>query len=154
MPNVLIVKRRDYDGDVKQRSIPLTDSTTKASAEDLNSALKLWLGGGVAGDSYQEEITPDSGLFGASPAYQGGLTMVIQVEDLDTQTPAKIRVPIPDVLKAQDTNGVFAFVKRNGLTVANPAHLDYAALETEIEQHISIDGGGGTVVLQQIYIEE
>lgn len=155
MPNQIIFKKRDFDGDKQQSSVTVNDAATPI-ASATNSAivgLNLWLAGAEAGTFHQTELTADTGNNASSPVEQGALQLIVEMIDDDNGRTYKERLPIPDLAKAADGSTNAAWVVSGGLTIANPDHADYATTKAAIEAvWESPLGNDGT--LARMYIEE
>lgn len=153
MPNKIIFATRDFDNDKQSSSINLIDTTVVANASTLLVGLRSWDMGSIGGAFFQETIEADSEQPSASPFAQGALQAIVEMVDSVNGRSYRERIPIPDLSKADDGGTNPAWIVSGGLTVANPAHADYALLQDPLELYWeSPEGNQGT--LARVYIEE
>lgn len=154
MPNKFIFAQRDFDRDRQEVSIPVVDAATVADYTTWAAAVDPWVAGSQGGGGFFDEEFADAGVAAASPIAQSKLQAIMEVQDTVTGSVYSHRIPFPDMGKAADGGGNAAFVVQGGLTVLNPAHADYAQLQTVIETFQASKIGNNPVTLQRIYIEE
>jgi len=154
---------QDFDGDVKSTTWETKDVTvaggfaawqTKMNA--LQSALILW---GIGRENRVEHVivVEDNGPGKAtSPIAQGNLRLILEGQDALTGTIYRYPLPMPDLGKAAG-GGEPAWIAvgqgQNSLTLANPAHPDYATLVAAFEDIVNSQNENG-VTLVRAYIEE
>lgn len=154
----------DFDGDLKTVSYDTMDVTlaggfatwtTKMNA--LQTALALW----AVGREHRVEhtiIVEDNGPGKAtSPIAQGSLRLILEGQDTLTGTIYRYPLPMPDLGKADDAGTDPAWIAvgqgSQSLTIANPAHADYATLQAAFEAIVMTVNENG-VTLARAYIEE
>lgn len=155
MPNQIIIRKRDFDNDVQQASIPVALALTPASGgtSDIIAATNFWLGGAEGGIYHKTEINADAGAAAGSPVDQGALQLMIEMVDDVTGRVYTERLPIPDLAKAADVGTNPAWVVSGGLTVMNPEHADYATFKTAWEAGYETPAGNDAT-FSRGYIEE
>lgn len=157
MGDKLLFSWRDYDGDRQQVSLDAYEGADlQAVYTSLKAELDKWTKGADAGGGFFEELTADAGVSASSPIAQSRSQAIVEYSDTVTGRGGYItRIPFPALDKADDaqTPPRPAFVAAGGVTIFNPEHTDYAALETQI-QNSMLSPNGNAVDVTRIYIEE
>jgi len=165
MPNSgLRYAQDDFDGDMKTVTFECSDVTLAggfATWTTLLATLKTELAKWAIGREHKVEniITiEDNGAGKAtSPIAQGNLRLIIEGQDSLTGTIYRYPLPMPDLGKAADAGTDPAWIAvgqgSQSLTVANPAHADYATLKTAFEAACK-SPNENAVVMVRAYIEE
>lgn len=156
--------KSDFDGDNKQASWETKDvadyadyATYSAAMVNLEAIIDTWsIGRNTRFE--QAQILTDAGVGAASsPVAQAKLRVILEGQDDVTGIIYRYPIPMPDLTKANDGGGDPAWIKvgqgANSLTVMNPAHADYAILETRFESTV-LSPVGNAVSLVRAYVEE
>lgn len=153
MANRIVVGRRDFDNDRQivgwnvGAGIAATDVAAFAAAQDA------WSAGAGGGAWFENEQVTDPGVAATSAIAQSKSQAIAEIVDTVTGKSEFKRIPFPNTGKAADGGTNPAFIIQAGLTVFNPAHADYAALQSEIETNV-VSKVDNPVILSRVYIEE
>jgi len=149
----MIAAWRDFDGDRQQVSYDVAGTSTAVDFTGFVSELEKWNVGLGAGGGFYDDQALDPGGSASNPLAQNSLQAIIEMTDAVTGGVYTKRLPMPDLAKADDVGTNPAFIQSGGLTVFNPAHVDYGTLKTELETHM-ISPNGNAVTINRVYIEE
>lgn len=154
MADKLLMAWRDYDGDRQQVSMDILEAADGVSAfNGLQTELLKWLAGALAGGGFLETLQSDSGTAASNPVAQSRSQAIVEGRDVISGRTYKLRLPFPDLTKADDGTGNAAFVAQGGVTVFNPAHADYQTLVDALE-FAWVSPAENFMQVQRIYIEE
>lgn len=154
----------DFDGDLKTVSWEVKDVSEHAdytafnlATIELGTEIKKWSAGRNHLHDHIIQVSDAGPGSATSPAAQGKLRLIIEGEDAVTGVVYRFPIPMPNLIKADDAGSDPAWIKTgqgsNSLTVMNPAHADYTALETEFNSTVKSPEGNG-VIFKRGYIEE
>jgi len=160
----LMYAQNDFDGDLKTVTYPTIDVTLGGGfaawttlLDTLKDQLALWA---IGRENRIENIivVEDNGPGKAtSPIAQGNLRLIMEGQDALTGVIYRFPLPMPDLSKAADGGADPAWIAvgqgSQSLTVANPAHADYATLKTAFEAAVR-SPNDNAVTLVRAYIEE
>lgn len=148
----LTIKFLDYDLDVKQISIPSTDSSAVNYATNLAlaEALQTAIGAVTGGTRILQAYTPDENVV-ASPtppsqlAYQNHTQWLVTVQDTIDGHKETLSLPTADVLD-------------NTLVITNtdqhdPAHADWIAFKSALEDFMDSNLGNPVTVVSIVLKE-
>jgi hypothetical protein len=158
------VVKADFDADQKQASWDTKAvgdyadyDAYLAAMTDVDGAIQAWCIGRDVRTVIAQVLIDNGGGSASSPVAQGNLRLILEGQDTVTGNIYKYPIPMPDLTKANDGGGDPAWIKvgqgSNSLTVANPAHADYATLQTRFEANV-LSPNGNAVVLVRAYVEE
>lgn len=154
MADKLLMAWRDYDGDRQQISIDITEAADGvATFNGLQTELLKWLAGALAGGGFLEILQSDTGSASTNPVAQSRSQAIVEGRDTVTGRTYKLRLPFPDMGKADDGSTNPAFVPSGGVTIFNPDHTDYPLLVAALEA-AWVSPGENFMQVQRIYIEE
>lgn len=152
----VIVYFRDYGGEVVQTGIPTQVTVTAGERQAIVDALQLWSIGQDDGADDVIEREARIGNGATSPAAQSGEYAYLVFKDNINGRTYKERLPMPDKVKAVDTNAAIAWNvvtdgNGNSTTEMNMAHLDAVALKSALEAGY-VSPNGNTATLTRVYI--
>jgi len=153
MPDKFIYRQRDFDNDLVQNSFQINEGLAVTDTGTFDGLLNSWFAGANGGKFHQLTVDADDGSPATSPIAQPSVRAVFEMTDDVTGKTVYEYIAMPDLAKADDVGTNPAFLNQGGLTVFNPAHADYAAMETWINDN-GESAAGNAVTLQRIYIEE
>lgn len=152
----VIVYLRDHGAQVVSTGIPIQPLSTQPERQAIVDAIQLWSIGENDGADQLSELEPRIGVGSTSPLAQSGMYAYIVMQDNVTGKNYKERIPMPDLAKAVDLEGDFAWLAEvdlsgSSVSVANPAHADFATLKAAMEAAY-ISPAGNTAQLIRVYV--
>lgn len=155
---------QDYDGDSQSTGIRVEAAPDGAGYDawriklvGLSVAVALWSAGRQARHEHVI-VEADNGIgTAASIVAQKTTQLMLVIEDTVTSQRYRERVPMANLIMADDGDGDKAFVRTgqnaNSLTEINKNHAEWATLKTAYDA-IGRSPDGNPAVLVQAYIEE
>lgn len=156
MVNAVNIYLRDFGGERVGTGIPTDVGATAIEKQALVDAIQAWSIGQPAGADNVTELEADTGVGATSPVAQSGMFAYILMKDNVNGKTYRERIPMPHLGKAVDVGGELAWLAEsdssgNSVSVANPLHADYLALQTAIEA-VYLSPEGNTGVLTRVFV--